>query len=194
MDRRTFLKAGAGVAATSGVSGAGAFAGCGGAHAALRAAGEPRQLRPDLGHAVRRAQRLQPGLGHALRHRQQAAAAAADGRERGGLRRRPDLDLQAARRACKFHDGEPVLAKDVVASLHALGGARRHGPDDQGDPEGAGRRSTTAPSSGCCRSPTRRCCSRSARTTRPCAFIMPERIAKTDPFKQIDGVSSARAR
>ena len=33
--------------------------------------------------------------------------------------------------------------------------------------------------------PFRRCCSRSGKNNAPVAFIMPERIAKTDPFKQI---------
>ena len=53
----------------------------------------------------------------------------------------------------KFHDGEKVLAKDVRREHHALVEPRRHGPDAEGDPEGARSRSTTAPSSGCCRSP-----------------------------------------
>jgi peptide/nickel transport system substrate-binding protein len=38
----------------------------------------------------------------------------------------------------KFHDGEPVLAKDVVASL-ARWQARDNGPDDQGDRAGTYR-------------------------------------------------------
>ena len=53
------------------------------------------------------------------------------------------------REGLRFHDGEPVLAKDVVASHHALDAARPDGPD-------AARRSrtnwwrwTTAPSAGC---------------------------------------------
>ncbi len=47
------------------------------------------------------------------------------------------------RSGLKFHDGEPVLAKDVVASLTRWMRPRLHGPDDQGAAEGAdrGRRS-----------------------------------------------------
>ena len=52
-------------------------------------------------------------------------------------------------------------------------------------PEGAGRRRRPHLQMGAEEALSRRCCSRSARTARRCAFIMPERIAKTDPFKQI---------
>ena len=47
------------------------------------------------------------------------------------------------RSGLKFHDGEPVLAKDVVASLTRWMRPRLHGPDDQGAAAGAdrGRRS-----------------------------------------------------
>ena len=57
------------------------------------------------------------------------------------------------RAGLKFHDGEPVLAKDVVASLDALVGARRHGPDAQGASRRSSSPSTTAPSNGCCPKP-----------------------------------------
>ena len=70
------------------------------------------------------------------------------------------------RRGLKFHDGEPVLAKDVIASLTRWKARDPHGPDAQGDPAGARRRRRPHRSSGCSRSPTRRCCSRSARTRR----------------------------
>jgi peptide/nickel transport system substrate-binding protein len=32
----------------------------------------------------------------------------------------------------KFHDGEPLLAKDAVASINRWGGTRLDGPDDKG--------------------------------------------------------------
>ena len=43
------------------------------------------------------------------------------------------------RSGLKFHDGEPVLAKDVVASLARWAVRDSDGPDDPGHPEGAGR-------------------------------------------------------
>ncbi len=43
------------------------------------------------------------------------------------------------RAGLKFHDGEQVLAKDVVASITRWTQSRRHGPDAEGHPEGAHR-------------------------------------------------------
>jgi peptide/nickel transport system substrate-binding protein len=35
------------------------------------------------------------------------------------------------REGLKFHDGEPVLSKDVVASINRWAARELHGPDDQ---------------------------------------------------------------
>jgi peptide/nickel transport system substrate-binding protein len=61
----------------------------------------------------------------------------------------------------KFHDGEPVLARDVAASLERWTARDQMGLLIRAMLLALGKIST------------------------PIAFIMPERIAKTDPFKQI---------
>ncbi len=48
----------------------------------------------------------------------------------------------------KFHDGEPVLSKDVVASLARWSARDPDGVDDQGNPERTGRRRRPRPSDG----------------------------------------------
>ena len=187
MDRRTVLKGLAGVgslAATSGLSMPALSQGAAARTLKFRAAGQPRQFRSDLGDPVCRAQRLGDGLGHALRRRRQAAAAAADG---GRPRRSPSDGLTwtfRLRPGLKFHDGEPVLAKDVVASLTRWYGARSHGPDDQGDPERADRRRRRT-FKWALKAPYPKMLFALGKNSTPMAFIMPERIAKTDPFKQI---------
>jgi hypothetical protein len=47
----------------------------------------------------------------------QTPTATSDGRSRRGIVGRPHLDVPAAA-GIEFHDGEPVLAKDVVASIN----------------------------------------------------------------------------
>ena len=116
---------------------------------------------------------------------EQAAAAAADGRESDEVT--PDCtDLDV-----------PAAARPEIPRRRA--GARQ-GRGRQPQPLDGARRTWAAcsrPSSGagggrrphlplpCSTSPIRRCCSRLARAARRSLFIMPERIAKTDPFKQI---------
>ena len=85
----------------------------------------------------------------------------------------------------KFHDGEPVLAKDVVASLNRWAARDQLGlmiravqnelaaVDDRTLPLGA---EEAIP----------RMLLALGKNATPCCFIMPERIAATDPFKQIN--------
>ena len=92
----------------------------------------------------------------------------------------------------KFHDGEPVLAKDVVASITRWMRARRHGADAQGHPEGADRGRRPHLQVGARPSPIPKMLLALGKVGTPCCFIMPERIAKTDPFKQIDEYVGSR--
>ena len=89
------------------------------------------------------------------------------------------------RSGLKFHDDEPVRPADVHRQPAALDGARQHGPDDQGPARRAWKPWTTAASACASTSRFRSCSMRLGKCGTPCAFIMPERIAKTDPFKQI---------
>src|ERR1043166_7405593 len=84
----------------------------------------------------------------------------------------------------KWHDGEPVLAKDAVASL-----ARWAVRDSMGQMILAIQNELTAVDDRTFRwnlkKPYPKILFALAKNGTPCAFIMPERIAKTDPFKQI---------
>jgi peptide/nickel transport system substrate-binding protein len=84
----------------------------------------------------------------------------------------------------KFHDGEPVLAKDVVASL-----ARWSVRDLMGQIIRAQQNELVAVDDRTFRwslkRPFTRMLTALGKNNTPCAFIMPERIAKTDPFQQI---------
>ena len=101
-----------------------------------------------------------------------------------GLRRQADLDLHPARRARvpRRHAGH---RRGRRALAEALGGARCAGPDpvDQGRRAEGGR--SPRPSSSCSRSRPASCCRRWP-SRRAIAFIMPKRVAETDPFKQIE--------
>jgi len=84
----------------------------------------------------------------------------------------------------RFHDGEPVLARDVVASLKrwcardSMGLMIRALSAEIGAVDDRRFRWVL-------RKPFPKLLFALAKTTTPCAFIMPERIAATDPFKQI---------
>ncbi|HEY8564484.1 MAG TPA: ABC transporter substrate-binding protein [Beijerinckiaceae bacterium] len=84
----------------------------------------------------------------------------------------------------KFHDGEPVLAKDVVASL-----ARWSARDPMGLMIRAIQNELTAVDDRTwkwvLKQPYPKMLLALAKNNAPCSFIMPERIAKTDPFQQI---------
>src|ERR1700691_1415696 len=84
----------------------------------------------------------------------------------------------------KFHDGEPVLAKDVVASL-----ARWSARDPMGLMIKAIQNELTAVDDRTfkwvLKQPYPKMLLALGKNNSPCAFIMPERIAQTDPFKQI---------
>src|ERR1700691_2994326 len=84
----------------------------------------------------------------------------------------------------KFHDGEPVLAKDVVASL-----TRWSSRDPMGLMIKAIQNDLVAVDDRTVKwslkQPYPKMLLALAKNNSPCTFIMPERIAKTDPFKQI---------
>lgn len=84
----------------------------------------------------------------------------------------------------KFHDGEPVLSKDVVASLNRwmardpIGGMIRAVQNDLVAVDDTTFRWRL-------KKPFPKLLYALGKTNAPVAFIMPERIAKTDPFTQI---------
>src|SRR5688572_31294565 len=88
------------------------------------------------------------------------------------------------RSGLKFHDGEPVLAKDVVASL-----ARWAVRDPMGQMILAIQKELVAVDDKAVKwvlsKPFPKMKFALGKNNTPIAFIMPERIAKTDPFKQI---------
>jgi len=85
----------------------------------------------------------------------------------------------------KFHDGEPVLAKDVVASL-----TRWSFRDPMGLMIKAIQNDLVAVDDKTfkwtLKQPYPKMLLALGKNNAPCTFIMPERIAKTDPFKQIN--------
>src|SRR5256714_4896081 len=85
----------------------------------------------------------------------------------------------------KFHDGEPVRAKDVTASL-----TRWSARDPMGLMLKAIQQELTAVDDRTfkwvLKKPYPKMLLALAKNSTPMAFIMPERIAKTDPFKQIE--------
>src|SRR6202521_4532115 len=88
------------------------------------------------------------------------------------------------RTGLKFHDGEPVLSKDVVASL-----ARWSARDPMGLMLKAIQNELTAVEDRTfkwvLKQPYPKMTFALGKNSTPCAFIMPERMAQTDPFKQI---------
>jgi peptide/nickel transport system substrate-binding protein len=89
------------------------------------------------------------------------------------------------RAGLKFHDGTPVLAKDAVASL-----SRWCARDPMGLMLKAIQQELVAVDDrtfrGELKKPYPKMLLALGKNSTPMAFIMPERIAKTDPFKQID--------
>jgi peptide/nickel transport system substrate-binding protein len=89
------------------------------------------------------------------------------------------------RSGLKFHDGEPVLAKDVVASL-----TRWSARDPMGLMIKALQQELVAVDDRTVKwvlkKPYPKMLLALAKNSTPMAFIMPERMAKTDPFKQIE--------
>jgi peptide/nickel transport system substrate-binding protein len=89
------------------------------------------------------------------------------------------------RSGLKFHDGEPVRAKDVVASL-----ARWSSRDSMGLMIKAIQQELVAVDDRTVKwtlkKPFPKMLLALGKNSTPMAFIMPERIAKTDPFKQIE--------
>ena len=89
------------------------------------------------------------------------------------------------RSGLKFHDGEPVRAKDCVASL-----ARWSNRDGMGLMLKAIQKELTAVDDTTFKwvlaKPYPKLKYALGKVGTPCCFIMPERMAKTDPFKQIE--------
>src|ERR1700728_617191 len=89
------------------------------------------------------------------------------------------------RSGLKFHDGEPVLAKDVVASM-----ARWSARDPMGQMIKAIQNELTARDDRTfkwvLKEPYPKMLVALAKNNAPCSFVMPARIAATDPFKQIN--------
>src|SRR5215204_5199383 len=89
------------------------------------------------------------------------------------------------RSGLKFHDGSPVLAKDVVASL-----TRWCARDSMGVMLKALQQELVAVDDRTVKwvlkKPFPKMLLALGKNSTPMAFIMPERIAKTDPFKQIE--------
>ena len=89
------------------------------------------------------------------------------------------------RAGLKFHDGTPVLARDVVASL-----TRWCARDPMGLMLKAIQQELVAVDDRTfkwvLKKPYPRMLLALGKNSTPMAFIMPERLAKTDPFKQID--------
>src|SRR5271168_1027590 len=85
----------------------------------------------------------------------------------------------------KFHDGEPVLAKDVVGTLE-----RWAVRDSMGQIIKATQNELVAVDDRTfkwvLKKPYPKMLLALGKNSTPCCFIMPERIAKTDPFKQIN--------
>src|SRR5262249_43758339 len=85
----------------------------------------------------------------------------------------------------KFHDGEPVLAKDVVASVNrwavrdAMGGMIK---DIESELTAVDDRTFRW----VLKKPYPKLLLALGKIGTPCCFIMPARIAATDPFKQIN--------
>jgi peptide/nickel transport system substrate-binding protein len=88
------------------------------------------------------------------------------------------------RQGLKFHDGEPVLAKDAVASI-----VRWSARDPMGLMLKAIQNELTAVDDTTfkwvLKKPYPKMLLALGKNNSPCSFVMPERIAKTDPFKQI---------
>ena len=88
------------------------------------------------------------------------------------------------RSGLRFHDGEPVLAKDAVASL-----ARWSARDPMGMMIRAQQQELVAIDDRSFRwvltKPFPKMLLALGKNNAPCTFVMPERIAKTDPFQQI---------
>jgi peptide/nickel transport system substrate-binding protein len=88
------------------------------------------------------------------------------------------------RSGLKFHDGEPVLAKDVVASINrwaardAMGGMIK---DIENELTAVGDRIFRW----MLKKPYPKLLLALGKIGTPCCFVMPARIAATDPFKQI---------
>ena len=189
MDRRSFLKATAGAATLTGLSGGLS------APALAQGAATARTLRfvpqanlanfdPIWGtqYVVRNAAALVWDTLYGVDDRLEVQRQMVESEEvsADGLtwtfRLRPNL---------RFHDGEPVLAKDVVASI-----TRWLPRDGMGQMLRAIQQELVAVDDRTfrwvLRKPYPKLKLALGKTSTPCCFVMPERIARTDPFQQIN--------
>jgi len=89
------------------------------------------------------------------------------------------------RAGLKFHDGEPVLAKDAVASINRWAARDSVGRMIKGV-ESELSALDDRNFRWVLRKPFPKLLLALGKNASPCCFIMPERIAKTDPYKQIE--------
>jgi peptide/nickel transport system substrate-binding protein len=184
MDRRTFLESaiGTGALVTAGGLATPAISQRAAART-LRLCRMPISPIPDLERRVHRPQRRTAGMGHAVRRRQHARATSANGRGRGSVGGWPHLDVRPAagtevprRRAgsCERRSGEH----------QPVGSAGRHGADDQGI-ENELITIDDRTFRWALKKPYPKMPLALGKTGTPCCFVMPARIAATDPFRQI---------
>ena len=187
MDRRTFLKAGAGVAAFGSAAGISAPALSQGANArTLRFVPQANLANFDpiwtTQYVVRNASVMVWDTLYGFDDQLEPQRQMVEGEEVSQDGKTWTFKLRAG---LKFHDGEPVLSKDVVASL------TRWMPRD---PMGQLLRSLNEELVAVddrtfrwkLKAPFTKMKMALGKNATPMAFIMPERIAKTDPFTQIN--------
>ncbi|MBR0679223.1 ABC transporter substrate-binding protein [Roseomonas eburnea] len=186
MDRRTFLKAGVGAAAIGGSGGMSAPALSQGAAArTLRFVPQANLANFDpiwgTQYVVRNASAMVWDTLYGVDDKLEPKPQMVEGDEVSSDGLTWTFKLRAG---LKFHDNEPVLAKDVIASI-----TRWMPRDPMGQMIRAQLNAMTAVDDRTFRivlkSPYPKMRFAFGKTNTPICFIMPERIARTDPFQQI---------
>ena len=149
-----------------------------------RAIGSAR-ARPDLDHRLYHPQSRLHGVRHAVRDRRRIRAAPADGRRLQRLRRQADSTTSRCATGSKFHDGAAGARHRLRRLDQALDGARRARPDawprcsTKCEPDGDKGFTIKL------KEPFPLLIDGLAKVSSLAPFIMPERLAKTDPFQQV---------